>query len=192
MTINTQTPEKWYQKKTFLIIAAVLFVLLIATIFTDEEKENKTETADKTSSQPVEAEGKHIPGILPYDVWGNFKDKGFVSEKSINTNGSYWTNYLDENGIRYDVRTYCENGVNHVDNVRLSATINTADKNTDALKAFLKFGCSIPFDGNDPQKIADFIDNNYNNDKASIIISNVKFTIYAPTKFARMIEIESN
>lgn len=170
------------------IVAALLFLISIAS-----KDNSKTEYVTK-EEKPIEEtiiKTKHIPGITPVDVYLSFEKIGFTTEKQISSNGSFWFNDLEEKGLTCNVRTSCEDGVNEVDHIRLNITrSNPQFNNIKSMKPFLKYGCSIPFDGNDPEKVNNFIDENYYNDKAKFVISGVKFTIFAPTEFVRMIDIE--
>ena len=49
---------------------------------------------------------------------------------------------------------------------------------------------TIPYDTADIEKAKQFIESNYDNDNSSIIIGDAKFTVYAPTQLARMIDIQ--
>lgn len=134
---------------------------------------------------------KNIPGIQPVDIYGNFEKKGFQVEKQVTSEGATFICTSEEDGIDYEVKAYCEEGVSDVISIRLTATrINPQDNSLSDLKPFMYYGCSIPYDGSDPLQVRQFINKNWNNDKASTLISGVKFTIYCPTQFARMIEIE--
>ena len=138
-----------------------------------------------------EIESKHIPGISPSDIYLNFEKKGYNTQKNIASDGSFWINEKRDNGMYYYIRTYCADGVSNVDAIRLSVTREYPQYNkVNDMKPFLKYGCSIPYDGSDYNSVLKFIDNNFNNDKADTVISDVKFTIYAPTKFSRVISIE--
>lgn len=133
-----------------------------------------------------------IQGLKPVDIYGSFQKKGFSLDKEIGTDGSIFTNKNTDNGIDYLVETYCESGINDVTSIRLTATrINPQYNKVADMKPFLKFGGSVPYEGADSEKINAFIDQNYNKNKSSIVISGVKFTIYCPTEFMRMMDIEA-
>jgi hypothetical protein len=63
------------------------------------------------------------------------------------------------------------------------------NKNIIATKPFFLTISSLPFDGNEPRKAAEWINENFYNNKKSIIISGVEFTIIAPTNFVRTLRI---
>lgn len=145
---------------------------------------------NRKSGQSSDAE-KNIPGITPVDIYLNFEKRGFSLEKQITDDGSIFTNQLTTDGIEYTVSTYCEIGVNNITSIRLMAYRSDVQYN-DVLdmKKFLKFGCSIPYDGSDIELINDFIEQNYYKKKSVITISGVEFTMNAPTEFIRTIYIE--
>lgn len=163
-----------------------------------KENTNGSNQYDADGNKLGEAEEQEISGsnsiqgIKPVDVYENFKKIGYSLDKEITTDGSIFTNKSVENGIDYLVETYCEKGVNDVTSIRLTATrINPQYNKVADMKPFLKFGCSVPYEGSDAEKINTFIDQNYNKNKSSIVISGVKFTIFCPTEFMRMMDIEA-
>jgi hypothetical protein len=133
----------------------------------------------------------YIQGIKPVDVYGNFEKIGYTIDKNIGTEGSFFIATFEEKGISYEAKIFCENNVSEVTSIRLSASRLSPQYNSVSdIKPFLKYGCSVPYNGADAAKANAFVDENFNKNKASIIIAGVKFTIYAPTQFVRMIDIE--
>jgi hypothetical protein len=176
----------WFiAQKTGVKILLVLAVLsLIGIALPKEQKEVVKQSDQKIIS-------KSIPGLSPGDIHLNFEKKGFSIEKNITSDGSTWTNKKSINGIDYQVVTYCNKGVNAVDNIRVWAMRSEPQLNkVEDMKAFLKYSVSIPYDGYDQNKVNEFIDNNYYNKNSSIVISGVKFTLSCPTEFVRQIDIE--
>jgi hypothetical protein len=154
---------------------------------------SNSQTKDTKEENKDDKDSKIISGIEPVDVYGNFEKIGFITSKNIDADGATFINTSSSNGIDFNVETYCESGVNDVTSISLQATKMYPQNNkVGDMKSFLKYGCSIPYDGAEPEKVSQFIDNNYFNNKASIIISGVKFTIYCPTEFARLMVIERN
>ena len=162
-------------------------------------KQNKSDSNfyDGNEKQRIDTEALNedigtnsISGIQPPDVYLNFDKIGYKTDRKISTDGSFFYSTFSEHGINYSVTTYSDKDINLVNAIDLQATrmFPQMNKVTD-MKPFLKYGCSIPYDGADVEKIKSFIDANYFNNKASIIISGVKFTIYVPTQFARLITI---
>lgn len=161
-----------------------------------EVKKNMTAEVsipDKNTNTSEESvHGISILGITPIDVYGNFENKGFKVDKQISSDGSLFICSSEEGGISYEAKTFCASGVSDVTSIRLTAVRITPQYNSlEDLKPFLIYGCSIPYDASDINKIKDFIKSNFNKDKSFIIVSKVKFTIYAPTEFLRIVEIEA-
>jgi hypothetical protein len=78
-----------------------------------------------------------------------------------------------------------------VEEVKISATLTGLDnKNILAVKPFLKYISTVQYKGSDVNKVTQWVEDNFNNDKAYIIIGQAKFSIFAPTKFTRMVMIE--
>jgi len=147
---------------------------------------------ENVKSEATQSRGKVISGIVPSDIYLGFEKNGFKTTKKIGTEGSFFYSDFSSNGIEYHVTVFCSEGVSGITSVRLQATrIEPQLNDLNDIKPFLKFGCSLPYDGSDQQKISSFIDEYYNKDKASIVISGIRFTIFAPTKFYRGVEIET-
>ena len=190
-----------WQRRPFRIIFTIT-VLIIGMIITGgtANKSNKEIRNDinviKKKKQNIDVEQtvnnkKFIQGIKPVDVYGNFENKGYKIDKQISTDGSFFICSSAENGIDYEVKTYCEDNVEDVTSGRLTATRTSPQFNEVLdMKPFLKYGCSLPYDGSNGEKINAFIETNYFKNKASIVISGVKFTIFSPTEYVRMIDIE--
>lgn len=143
--------------------------------------------AESTSSY------KGLKSISAADIYPNFQDKGFTIDKQISSDGSFFYCTKEYGGIKYDVTIYAEDNVNEVTEIKLNAYRNQANLNSvEDMKPFLKYAVSIPYDGADVEKVKNFIDKNYNKNKASITVSGVKFTIYCPSKFVRLVTVENN
>lgn len=183
-------------------IIAIIILFGIGSQIDGKKEKKEIPSATKTPVQldknethvevvPEKLYDKGIPGLAPVDVYLNFEKAGFKTEKELRDNGSFWYNDLSDNGIDYHVETYCERGVDAVDQVRITATRMEPQYNdVEDMKQFLKFACSIPYEGGDKNKTDKFIEKNFYKDRASIVVSGVKFTIYCPTEFLRMIDIE--
>jgi hypothetical protein len=149
---------------------------------------DKNSTDTKTVASNVD---NKIPELKPVDVYLNLEKQGFTTEKNFSTEyGNSWDCKSSSAGIDYHVNIFSDD-VNSVERVRATAMLNgSEDKLIVATKPFIKYVASVPFEGNDPAKFADWLEKNFNNDKQSLTISNVTFTIYAPTKLLRMLDIE--
>ena len=179
-------------KKALKIAVFVLLGMAVLGYFVSKGKTEKEINPLENKEQNKNSKVINAsPAINPVDVYGNFEKSGFSLDKKITSEGATFTNKLTDKGIEYIVETYCENEVDNVTSITLSANrILPQYNNVEDMKPFLKFGCTIPYEESNAPKIKAFIEQNYYKNKASIIISGVKFTIYTPTKFSRMIEIE--
>jgi len=157
--------------------------------------DNKTTTAnEKTTTETnsvANKTGNKIPELKPVDVYLNLEKQGFTTTKQFSSEyGNSWDCKNSSAGIDYIVNVFSDD-VNSVERVRATAMLNgNENKQIIATKPFLKYVASVPFEGNDPAKFAEWLDKNFNKDKQSLTISDVKFTIYAPTNLLRMLDIE--
>ncbi|WP_300673493.1 hypothetical protein [Soonwooa sp.] len=153
-----------------------------------DENGNKASSANSESTSSY----KGLKSVNPADIYLNFQDKGFTIDKQISTDGSFFYCTKEYGGIKYDVTIYAEDNVNEVTEIKLNAYRNQANLNSvEDMKPFLKYAVSIPYDGADVEKVQNYIDKNYNKNKASITVSGVKFTIYCPSKFVRLVTVEN-
>ena len=130
-----------------------------------------------------------IKGLMPVDVYLNMEKQGFSTKKTFNSEyGNSWDNVKNENGISYSVNTFSMD-MNSVESIKATAIVSPPKK-IEATKDFFKFVSSIPYDNSEPQKVINWLDSNFNNDKSSIIIGTAEFTIYNPSKLTRMLTIK--
>jgi hypothetical protein len=130
-----------------------------------------------------------LPGLEPVDIYLNMEKMGFVTEKISSEFGYSWFCRKNYAGIKYEVSFSSLDG-RTVETVTATAMIeDVLNKNIIATKPFFLTISSLPFDGNEPRKVAEWINENFYNNKKSIIISGVEFTIIAPTNFVRMLRI---
>lgn len=177
-----------YSKK---IVDSLDLLVKVKPIEKTISNENKVDQAkNEVVMDTPQKMNEHIKGVTPVDIYGNFENKGFEVDKHIEGDGSLFICSSEENGIKYEAKVFCENGVNDVSSIRLTAFRSLPQYNSlEDLKPFLIYGCSIPYEGYDIDKVTAFINNNFNKNNASIVVSNVRFIIYCPTEFLRMIEI---
>ena len=178
MDTNHKTLASLPPKKRGCLIAFVItaFALLILAIIIPSG--NKT---DETS--------QYITGLNPVDVYVNLQKWGFSVDKDYSTDGNLWTCKYSAEGLDYTVTIYSPDAVDKAQSVRM--TIMTSPYSS--ISNGLQLACyiaTIPYDTADIEKAKQFVADNYNNDKASIIIGDAEFTVYAPTKLARMIDIQ--
>ena len=172
-------------KKGLFIVGGIILLLIIA-LLAPTDKDSSTE-----SSQVI-TELKYISGLSPTDVYLNMEKQGFKTEKLLSKEyGNMWTNKKTIDGMDYTVQTYSSN-INSVESVRATAMIDVINKDIVATQQFFMFISSLPYEGSEPQNAMDWVKDNFNNDKATITIGDVMFTISAPTKQARMLLMEKS
>lgn len=158
---------------------AILFTLAIMFSCTDAKK--------PTGSQTLSSK---IPGLMPVDVYLNMEKQGFKTTKTFSAEyGNLWESKYDDNEINYSVSTFSKD-TSSVESVKATATLVNMNKSILASKQFFIFVSSVPYEGSNPNQIGKWIEDNFNMDKATMTISKVKFTIYVPTKSARILTIE--
>ena len=132
-----------------------------------------------------------IKGLAPVDVYLNLEEKGFTTTKNLGSEyGNSWENSMTSEGITYNVSTFSHD-TNTVESIQISVTI-LPPKKIEASKQFFKYISSLPYENSNPEKTIQWIEDNFYNDKETLIIGDAKFSIYSPTKFARMLVIEKN
>lgn len=174
-------------KKTWIIIVAVLVVFWFIGTFGNNKKTAEKEVA-KTGN--LELNSKAIPGSVPVDVYQNFEDKGYKIDKQSGSDYNIWECTKKESGIDYDVKVGSST-TDNIEMVRGSASLDGSEKKSpEAMKPFISYVASLQYTGNDLPKLHQWIDDNFNKKTATIIIGGVKFSLYAPSPFMRMIQYE--
>ncbi|MRM96823.1 hypothetical protein D1Z97_01320 [Riemerella anatipestifer] len=177
------------------ITLAVLFYFIgfgnfISSIIS-EQKAKSPQQVNTTKEKEITKSELGLKNISPADIYPNFEEKGFTIDKQISTDGSFFYCTKEQSGIKYDITIFSENNINEVTEIKINAYRNQPNLNTvEDMKQFLKYAVSIPYDGADVEKVQKFIEENYNNHKASITISGVKFTIYCSSEFVRLVTIQ--
>lgn len=148
-------------------------------------------TSSSASIQTSDTTATYIPGLQPVDVYLNFEKQGFETKKSLGGDyGSSWVSTSSEIGIDYTVEVYSEKDITKVSSVKATALLNgSVEKDITAVKPFIKYASSLPYTNADPSKAAQWIEDNFNNDKASTVIGGVKFEIFSPTQLVRIMRI---
>lgn len=162
---------------------------------TEVSGNNATEASGSEVSRTATGESTNhfIPGLAPVDVYLNFEEEGFKTEKILSGGefGYTWTNKSNVEGIEYRVTTFSTE-IEKVEAVRATAMVDPSIKNIIATKPFLFYIASLPYEKAEPQTVQNWIEANFNNDKASTTVNGVRFTIYAPTKMLRMLDVEKS
>ncbi len=176
-------------KKLKVVVYVILFIIafgLFNRITKDDSKEPKqTEIA-------VVAPDNSIKGIMPVDVYLNLEKAGYNIDKQLSSkDGCFWTCTYSEAGIDYYVRVSSTTS-STVEEIRVMGSLNGSEptKKIISVKPFLKYIASVPYEGSNPQKVAEWLENNFNKNGSTIDISGVRFTLNFSSKFGRVINIE--
>lgn len=179
--------------RQFLIIlfCSVLVLSCTETKKTDSAKTGQGSSAEATGIQ--DNRSRKLPGLMFVDVYLNMEEQGFKTTKTFSADyGNLWECKYDDQGISYSVSVFGKDA-STVESVTATATIqDVLNKSILTTKPFFVFVSSLPYDGSNPEQIAQWIDQNFDNDKSTLTVSEVSFTIHAPTKFTRILSIESS
>jgi hypothetical protein len=155
---------------------AILFLILVVSC-----------SNENTNSQNST---KFINGLAPVDVYLNMEKQGFVTDKKLGSElGNSWISSRNYAGIDYKVETFSTN-INTVERVRATAIVDVTQKEILATQQFFVFISSLQYENSDPNTAGQWVINNFDNDKASTVIGDAKFTMFAPSIGLRMLIIE--
>lgn len=161
------------------------------TLTQPEKKQEDKEVVTETPVVKVKSSSNVIAGLSPVDVYGNFEKKGFVIDKRFTEKTASWTCTDTDNGIEYTSEVYATDDVGKVSSVEYTALRTNPERNSvEDMKAFLKYGASLPYDAAEPSKVAQFIEDNYYNNESHVIVNGVKFTLYVPSDYSRILSVE--
>ena len=165
-----------------------LIICLILVFFTwpnSDESKNLSKNSNNVTQQKV------IPGLQPVDVYLNMEKNGFETIKNLGSEyGNSWESKKSYDGFDYSVKIFSSNA-STVESIKATAILkDIRSGNIDNSKQFFIYVSSIPYDGSNPAEIKNWLMKNFNKDKTSITISNVKYTLLAPTKMVRTLLIE--
>lgn len=179
-TVASLSPKKKGCFFAFLIVCVVLFIGIIAICFATRD----------SSDIKSDENAQYIVGLNPVDVYLSLKERGFSVDTDYDiTNGTMWTCKYNAKGLDFTVTIFSPHDVDKAQSVRL-AIMADPHANLNAGKRIAAFVATLPYDSADRDKARQFVENNYNNDKASIIIGDACFTMYAPSALARMLDIQ--
>lgn len=180
------------RKKTnikILKVIGIVFGLFILLIMCSESTSNSSSTK-AASVKKVQKIDKGIDGMSPVDIYLDLEKKGFKIDKKHDSEiGTFY--YCDKNdfAITYNV-TIFENIDDKVEQIKISAALTGQEnKKIIAVKPFLKYISTVPYDGSDTAKITKWVDDNFNKDGDSIVIGQAKFSIHGG-KFSKVIVIQ--
>lgn len=179
-TVASLSPKKKGCFFAFLIVCVVLFIGIIAICFATKD----------SSDIKSDENAQYIVGLNPVDMYLSLKERGFSVDTDYDiTNGTMWTCKYNAKGLDFTVTIFSPHDVDKAQSVRL-AIMADPHANLNAGKKIAAFVATAPYDSADRDKARQFVENNYNNDKASIIIGDACFTVYAPSAFVRMLDIQ--
>lgn len=157
---------------------------------TEPKKSEERQTEQKIYTTGISKNSsRFINGLAPVDIYLSMEERGFKTNKSFSTDGNFWTSTYTYAGIDYRVDTWSTN-IDNVESIRGTVTLDVTKKKIIAAQEFFTFLSTLPYQNADPKKSYQWVIDNYNNDKATTTIGDVKFTIYAPTITYRSLMIE--
>lgn len=183
---------------TLVVVTLVVYLIVLSQIgsFTSENDDTPNKSNDSTENNIVaenaDSESDYIPSIKPVDVYGNFEEIGFSTEKDLGSNlGNFWTSTAERGGLDFRVEV-SSNDVNRVQSIR--ATVINQNLNQSEAKQFLKYTASVLslYGGSYESEINRWIDQNYNSSEAEEYLGNVYLRLLAPSNSVRIFLIDSN
>ena len=136
-----------------------------------------------------EDESAFIKGICPADIYTGLEGIGFTTDKVYNNEaGHLWTSTSKLGGIDYRVEIYSTKATKVI-SARGTAILDY-NKDINNSIPFLVYLTSLQYENSNPQLAEQWVKDNFNNDKATTTIGEVKFTILAPTQFVRVLSLE--
>lgn len=156
---------------------AIMLALLMLSVISCTSKKKEVENSN------------FIQGLSPVDVYSDIESHGFSVNRDFSEYGYSWICKKSINGTDFIVDMYSSDK-NNLENVRATAIIDVINQDIAATQQFFSYIASLPYEGSEPQKSQQWIIENFNNDKSTITIANVIFTISAPTKYVRVLYIE--
>ena len=178
-------------KKVMLFgcLPIILFVS-VALFFTFIRREETISSVPNTETSEAQTHIRYIPGLSPTDVYLSLEQRGFNTKKTFNPqHGNLWTSTHSVIGIDFKVDVFSYNTEN-VASVSATAMVDGNEKTIGATKQFFQFVSTVPYENANPELAAKWVDENFNNDKATIQIGNVTFMMMAPTQYVRSLLIE--
>lgn len=157
----------------------IVFVLLVIVCFIPSDGTYHKDT-------------KYIDGFDPVDTYLNLKEWGFVVKSDYDTqSGKLWTCTRVDDGITHVVTMYSPDGGNKATSARMTVTVEPGYASLSQGRYFTEKFATIIYDLCDQTLARQFVSENYDRDKASIIIGDAEFTIYAPSNYVRILDINN-
>ena len=138
-------------------------------------------------AEPSQDSGESIPGIAAVDIHGNLTNKGFTLEKRLDPMLSEWKCTLDDGDALF-IAEALGAGPTEIELVR-GLVMNQGSGNTDELSGeFLGFLASLPYDGSQPARAAQWVRANVGRN-AVTVIGGVQFQLIVNSPRAQMLRI---
>lgn len=159
-------------------IAAIALLIVVIIIPSDDKKQAKIDEA-----------ALYISGLNPVDVYLNLQQRGFSVDKNYSLDGHLWTCNYSAKGLDFTATIFSPKATDKAQSVRFTISASP-DSDISLGKELASYIATIPYDTADIEKAKQFVEKNYNKDKSSIIIGDAEFTVYAPTPYYRMLDIQ--
>lgn len=161
-------------------------IALLVGIFSGGETSGQK---DEIATETLSEDAKYIPGIKPADIYLDLEQQGFTTEKSMNPEfGNLWTSLKQYEGLDCRVNTFSPN-TQAVVSVSAYVTIDRFQKSPESAKFLILRLASLPYEGGNPKEAQQWVEKNFNNHQATMIMGGVQFMMLAPSDIVRGIYI---
>lgn len=131
-----------------------------------------------------------IPGLEPYDIYGNFEQKGFETEKISDPEfGTSWISKKQYPAINIEITTFSSD-VKSVESIRAIATTELPEYISQGNEIF-QFVSSFDYEKSDRQGAKNWVNRNYDTTNDTVI-GTIKFSMIVPSEGVRMLDITLN
>ena len=143
-----------------------------------------------TTKSNAEMEKLTIAGLEPTLSSLALKQMGFSRETNYGGEyGTSWTCTRIDYGITYVVDIYAPEQAEYAQSFRLNITVEPGIEDIQKGLWMMKQLAGVKYDTSDYTKAEKWVEENYNNDKATIVIGDAEFTIHAPSNYVRILNI---
>ena len=175
--------------KIATLILVSIPVIFVAVKLSEDSPPAKPQ--QKTNSTaPVEV-ATGIPGITPADVYLPLEERGFKTEKIFD--GDLGFTAVSESkfeNVRHHVTSHGPN-TRTVSTITLVTTVNAGKSVEPIALPIFAYLATLPYDGADPSKARQWVEQNINVEGASTVIGGVKFEVLKVGPFLRNMSISS-
>lgn len=187
---------------SFFVIAVVSFVLAVHTPVKEETEKSDDisekcyismqENSDVNDDKQIESD--HLPyisEISPSDISKHLKSSGFSEKTNFDKDFGYlWEFSKKIEGVSHNVTLFSDNK-NNINSIRLNFIADNVDIPVGSSYKFSKELAKIVFKNNKSDDVIQWIWDNYNNDKAAVMVNNIEINIQAPSILVRSINIKA-